>query len=471
MKILRMLLFLALVSFSLWTGLEHDVHANPLTPLSLIDINSSPTVATNGNDNFTITWGYLGLAHMPGILAKRYDANGDPIDIMGFWVNSSAGTFSLLDYDPAVAYDSANNSVIAWCSYGLEASASNLQVAYAKIPDPTEIGDPVAESKKLTQIAPQQTDGEINPLRVPFTPVIAVDNSNNIAIAWSYIDAQTLESGIYLVIVNASGTVGKPIKVVDNTREVPEGEGIFKVNQTAVNLVFYYAPDIAIDGKGNIVLTWTASGLMPVLSTALELPLTAVYYSKYTSSGSVVKDYDKQMLDLGFNSSVATQGDKILFAWNVFDIFSLKIRIMATIYSPETQTLEGPIQLGTRLGYTPSAYIDAGNYLVNTGIDVASDPNGNFFVAWGGTNLLSNHIYLKEIYADGGSLSNEIQVSQGFEVNYSPSLATDTRGNIIVTWNKVSPLQPLKGISSIYARRYDSNLQALGDEFKVNLNY
>ena len=144
---------------------------------------------------------------------------------------------------------------------------------------------------------------------------------------------------------------------------------------------------------------------------------------------------------------------------------------MATIYSPETQTLEGPIQLGTRLGYTPSAYIDAGNYLVNTGIDVASDPNGNFFVAWGGTNLLSNHIYLKEIYADGGSLSNEIQVSQGFEVNYSPSIATDTRGNIIVTWNKVSPLQPLKGISSIYARRYDSNLQALGDEFKVNLNY
>jgi hypothetical protein len=471
MRKLRLFLCFTLLGFSLWTGLHNDVHAFELTPLSLLDINSLPTVATDGNDNFTITWGYLGMGHMPGILAKRYQANGDPIDATEFWVNSSAGTFSLLDYDPAVASDSANNAVIAWCTYGLASSASNLQVAYAKIPDPTETEKPVAESRKLTQIAPQQTDGIINPLLIPFTPVVAVDSSDNIAIAWSYIDAQTAESGIYLVIVDASGTAGEPIKVVDNTMEVPGGQSTFKVNQAEVNPVLYYSPDIAIDGEGNIVLTWTASGLMPIFSTALELPLTAVYYSKYTSSGSVVEDYNQQLLDFGFNSSVATQGDKILFAWNVFDIFSLKVRIMATIYSAETQTAGNPIQLGTRLGYTPTAYVDAGNYLANTGIDLASDADGNFFVAWSGKNLLSNHIFLKEIYADGGSLSNEIQVSQGFEVNYSPSIATDTQGNIIVTWNKVAPLDMITGISSIYARRYDNNLQALGDEFQVNLSY
>jgi hypothetical protein len=471
MKKLSVLLCIALLGFSLWTGLQHDVHAYELSPLSLLDINSSPTVATDGNDNFTITWGYLGLGHMPGIMAKRYDTDGDPIDIAEFWVNSSAGNISLLNYDPAIAYDSTNNAVIAWCSYGLAASASNLQVAYAKIPDPFATAEPVAESKNLTKIAPQQLDGEINPFRIPFTPVVAVDNSDNIAIAWSYIDAKTAESGIYLVITDASGTGGEPIKVVDNTIEAPVEQGAFKVNQRAVNPVFYYAPDIAIDGEGNIILTWTASGLMPFLSSATELPISAVYYSKYTSSGSVVNDYDKQLLHMGFNSSVSTHGDKIFFAWNVFDILSLKIRIMATVYTADTLSSEDPIQLGTRLGYTPSAYVDAGNYLVNTDIDVASDANGNFFVAWGGKNLLSNHIYFKEIYADGGSLSNEIQVSQGFEVNHAPSIATDTQGNIIVTWNKISLLEPFKGISSIYARRYDSNLQALGDEFKVNLSY
>ncbi len=181
--------------------------------------------------------------------------------------------------------------------------------------------------------------------------------------------------------------------------------------------------------------------------------------------------YDKQMVDVGFNSTVAVHDGTVIIAWNVIDLFSLKIRIMASIYAGEIMSSEGPIKLGTRSGYSPSAFVDAGNYLLNTGIDLAADADGNFFVAWGGSNFLSNHIYLKEIYADGGSLSNDIQVSRGIDVNYSPSIAADTQGNIIVTWAKTSPVDLFTGMSAIYARRYDNNLQALGDEFKVNLSY
>ena len=67
MKRIRVFLCLALLSVSLWAGLQHSVYAKELTPLSLLDINSQPAVATDGNDNFTITWGYLGLGHLPGI--------------------------------------------------------------------------------------------------------------------------------------------------------------------------------------------------------------------------------------------------------------------------------------------------------------------------------------------------------------------------------------------------------------------
>ena len=62
-------------------------------------------------------------------------------------------------------------------------------------------------------------------------------------------------------------------------------------------------------------------------------------------------------------------------------------------------------------------------------------------------------------------------MSQGFDVNNAPSLAVDSEDNIIVTWNKVSLANLLSGIGSVYARRYDNALQALGDEFKVNLSY
>ena len=186
----------------------------------------------------------------------------------------------------------------------------------------------------------------------------------------------------------------------------------------------------------------------------------------------MVSGYDRQMAGIGFNSSVAVNnGNTMVVAWETIDILSLKFRIMAALFPPAGEPAQGPLQLGVGSGYNPSAFVDAGNYLVNSGIDIASDSEGNFFVTWGGSNLLSNQIYLKIIYADGSYLSNEIQVSQGFDLNYSPSLAIDADDTIIISWNKVSLANLFSGIGSVYARRYDNSLQALGDEFKVNISY
>jgi len=212
--------------------------------------------------------------------------------------------------------------------------------------------------------------------------------------------------------------------------------------------------------------------MLPCLSQGVELPLSAVFYSKYTTSGSVLEDYDQITVALGFNSSVAVnESGTMILAWNTFDIFSFKIRVNAALFAGTVAPSEGPLQLGVRSAYTPSAFVDTGNTLLNTGIDIAYDSEGDFFVTWGGSNLFSNHVYLKEIDSTGGYLSNELQVSQGAGVNYAPSIATDSQGNIIIVWNKVSPAQLFTSFSAVYARRYDNNLQALGDEFKVNLSY
>jgi hypothetical protein len=175
---------------------------------------------------------------------------------------------------------------------------------------------------------------------------------------------------------------------------------------------------------------------------------------------------------VGFNSRVAvnSSGDMII-AWNTFDVFTLKVRIMATIYSAQGGALSGPLEVGVRPNYIPSNFVDTGNYFLNTGIDITTDSVGNFFITWGGSNILNNQIYLKEIYIDGSYLSNEIQVSQGFDFNYGPSIAADSQGNIIIAWNKFSLMNLSAGASSVYARRFDNSLQALGDEFKVNVSY
>jgi hypothetical protein len=203
----------------LGVGIESVVYAGSIKPLSLIDINYAPAIATDGNDNVTIAWSYLGLGHAPGILAKRYNSTGEPIDNVGFWVSSSLAASSIFNYDPDIATDSSNNAVIAWCSYVFSSPGQNIQVVYKKVEPPeTSKTDTVT---KVTAISPQQDDDgeEINLLKIPFSPVIAVDGSDNIAIAWAYYDFKSGESGIYLVVIGSDGTAIDPVKVVDNLSE------------------------------------------------------------------------------------------------------------------------------------------------------------------------------------------------------------------------------------------------------------
>ena len=388
-----------------------------------------PAVATDSNGNFTVTWGYMGLGHLPGILAKRYDSNGEPLDNTGFWVNSGFGSTALLNYDPDIVTDSENNAVIAWC-LGLLSSGS-AQVVYTRVSphleaaasdaSPAAAFGHYARSRRMTR---KRYSAFPIPRPLPFTA------TTPLAIVWSYFTVGTNESGIYLVVVKPDGKAGNPVKVASNI-ETSDGS-------TVTYPVLYFSPSVAFDVNGKILITWTAAGLQSYFLNT-DLPLCAVYYSKYDTSGKVVSGYNQQMVGLGFNSRVAVNSSNTaLIAWNAVDLFTFKVRIMAALFSPTDTSSSGPLQMGISSAYTPSAFVDAGNYLSNTGIDIAPDSDGNFFVTWGGSNLFNDNIYLKVIYGGGSSLSSEIKVSQGFDFNNSPSIAIDSEDNIIVAWNKVA---------------------------------
>jgi hypothetical protein len=436
--------------------------AQAIRPRALFDMNALPAVATDSNNNFTVTWGYLGLGHLPGILAKRYDSSGQALDSTGFWVNSGFGSTALINYDPDIAMDSTNNAVIAWCALGL-LSEESVQVVYTKVRPPLEAGAPASSPAPLSAISPQQDDDPQPILSIPYSPAIAIHSDDTIAIVWSYFTVGTNESGIYLSVVKPDGKMGTPVKVASNM-DTSDGS-------TAIDPVLYFSPAVAFDMDGKILISWTAAGLKPYF-LGTDLPFCAVYYSKYDSSGKAVTDYDNLLVGMGFNSRVAVNNSNtMLIAWNAIDLFTFKLRIMAALSAPTDSPSSAPLQMEMGAGYAPSAFVDAGNYLFNTGIDIAPDSNGNFFVTWGGSTLFNDNIYLKAIYSGGSSLSDEIKVSQGSDFNNSPSLAIDSEDNIIIAWNKVSLANLLSGSSSVYARRYDNSLQALGDEFKVNLSY
>ena len=450
-------------SLSLFVTLAVDnTCAQTIRPRSLLDINAMPAVATDGNNNFTVTWGYLGLGHLPSILAKRYDASGQALDRTAFWVNSGFGSTALLNYDPDIVTDSNNNAVIAWCALGLASVSSGAQVVYTKV-SPHLAAASDALPAPLAAISPRQEDKPQVTLSIPYSPAIAIHSDDTIAIVWSCFTLGTNESGIYLAVAKPDGKPSDPVKIVSNI-ETTNGA-------TVIHPVLYFSPSVAFDRDGQILITWTAAGLQPFFLNT-DLPLCAVYCSKYDTSGKVVSGYDQQMVGMGFNSRVAVNSDNTtIIAWNAIDLLTFKVRIMAALYTPTISSTAGPQLMEMSSGYSPPAFVDAGNYFFNTGIDIAPDSRGNFFITWGGSNLFQHNIFLKAIYNDGSSVSSEIQVSQGVGLNNAPSIAIDSENNIIVAWNKVSLANLLSGIGSVYARRYDNTLQALDDEFKVNLSY
>ncbi|MEE8383160.1 MAG: hypothetical protein V3R78_14950, partial [Thermodesulfobacteriota bacterium] len=278
MKKLQGLFCVAIIITALVLGgaTANRVHANSLNPLALLDVNGLPAVVTDSNDNVTITWGYLGLRNIPGIMAKRYNSAGTPIDNVGFWVSSPFAAPSLLNYDPDIATDSSGNSIIAWCSYEFSSPAKNIQVVYKKLSPPTATSS-LDAAPAIRAISPQQDEEEINLLNIPFAPVVAVDSSDNIAIAWNYYDFESGENGILLTVISSSGTAIDPVTVVSNvpvttpTNSLQEsslnGSGKEKVgvtpSQTTPTATLYYAPAIAFGGDGNIVITYTGTGMLP----------------------------------------------------------------------------------------------------------------------------------------------------------------------------------------------------------------
>ena len=151
MRQLKILFYGTVLTIILGVGIEDVVYANT---------NISPAVATNANDEVTIAWNYLGQGSMPTILAKRYDRNGVPIDNMAGSVSSPFAAPSIFNYGPDIATDSANNSVVVWCSYEFSSPGENIKIVYTKLSPPNQISR--AEDKsQVISISPQQDDEEI----------------------------------------------------------------------------------------------------------------------------------------------------------------------------------------------------------------------------------------------------------------------------------------------------------------------
>jgi len=137
---------------------------------------------------------------------------------------------------------------------------------------------------------------------------------------------------------------------------------------------------------------------------------------------------------------------------------------------------------GTGLGlgisgqrYSGGGAPQGGEFRVNSYItstqrypSVASDPAGNFVVAWQSFTQDGSGwgIFAQRYTSTGAPLGGEFRVNtHTLSEQWYPSMASDSAGNFVVTWSSRYQDGDFDGI---FAQRYASNGAPLGGEFRVN---
>ena len=319
-----------------------------------------PDIAIDQKGNFVITWAVSAGEPANGIYAKRYNANGKAIG-KAFQVN----TYPLGEpLSPAIAMDKRGNFVITWQTHGQDGSVWGI-IAQRFNKNGKALG---REFVVNTYTFSHQDD-----------PDIAMDWKGNFVITWVS-HFQDGEEGIFAQRFNRKG---KPLG------------NEFHVNSYIDNT--QYDPAIAMDQKGNFVITWAS----------------------WLQDGS----------DLG---------------------------IFAQMYNSKGEAVGNEFQVNTYMKW----------YQWHPAI--AMDQNGNFVITWSseGEDGSSYGIFAQRFNKKGEAVGSEFQVNTYTQKSQDyPAVAMDNGGNFVIVWE--SKKQDGSG-TGIFAQMYNRRGEAVGNEFQVN---
>jgi hypothetical protein len=185
---------------------------------------AAPAVAMDATGNFVVTWYSYG-GGVRDIYARRYSANGTPLDATPILVNTSTSNNQL---NPAVAMDADGDFVVAWQSHYGEAPGD-----YAGIYAQRFSSAGVAQGGEF--VINSITAGSQD------SPVVARAATGGFVVAWRSPDGSG--SGIWARRFNPNGT--------------PKDAADFLVNTSTTSE--QADPSIAMDATGDFTVAWEAT--------------------------------------------------------------------------------------------------------------------------------------------------------------------------------------------------------------------
>jgi len=424
----------------------------------------SPAVAVDGSGGFIIVWEDRREGEWD-IYAQRYNAEGQPLG-KNFKVNDDASP-GTRQKCPAIAVDDGGNFIIAWAD-----DRNGDSDIYAQRYHYT--GQPLGRNFRVND------DGRPD---AQWPPAIAAGYNGDFIICWS--DNRDGRPNIYAQRFDYNGhPIGENFKVTVDPRQTAQ-----------------WSPDIAVDGEGNFVITWTDD----------RNDRCDIYARYYRSDGTPlgtefrVND-DMERSDQRASKVAMDSQGRFIITWE--DCRNVYSNIYAQIYTSEGKPWGVNFQVNDDLGgsiqrhpdiaadekgdfiitwqdrrhgyldiyaqrYDAYAQAKGGNFRVNDAIEgpphgapaVAVSKSGNFIIAWRDYRNGNWDIYAQRYDRNGEPLGVNFKVNDDVEDNRQefPAIAIDDNGNFIIAWEDYR-----NGVSDIYAQRYYHNGEAAGPNFKVN---
>ena len=244
--------------------------------------------------------------------------------------------------------------------------------------------------------------------------------------------------------------------------QVSPNGGEFQVNTYTTSVQLETA--VASDAQGNFVIVWTSLG-----SSGTDTSAFSVQARRYAANGAPLgAQFQVNTYTLNSQQDSAVASDALgnfVIVWTSYgssgtDTSSYSVH--SRLYDSDGNPLGGELQVNT---YTTSFQLDAA---------VASDPSGNFVVAWRsngsiGTDTSGASIQAQRYAAGGAPLGGEFQVNT-YTTNspISHAVTSDASGTFIFTWDSDGSSGTDTSLRSVQAQRYGANGAPLGGQFQVN---
>jgi hypothetical protein len=377
------LIALVLVPSAAWT------QGMPLGPEFRINsyttgMQALPHVASDAAGNFVVVWeGSQGQdGSGAGIFGQRYDNSGTPVG-PEFRVNTHT---SDQQQNPQIAADSAGNFVVVWRSNLQDGSGSGVfGQRYASS------GTPLGPEFRVNSF----TTGN------QLMPSVASDPAGNFVVVWH---SDTGDGWGYGVLGQRFASSGVALG--------PQ----FRVNTFTTGS--QSSPSAAIDSAGNFVVVWQSDGQ--------DGSTYGTFGQRYLSSGAPLgPEFRINTYTTGFQGFPGVASDSAGNFVAVWSSFGERNDVFGQRYAASGAPLGPEFRVNTTTANTQ---------LLGA---VASDPSGNFVVAWTSSYQDgSAHGVWAQRYANSGSpVGSEFRVNT-YTSNYQDtwSVATDAAGNFTVTW-------------------------------------